>query len=86
MVRARRKAQGLRQDSMASSTGMGRPYIVDTENGKPAVMIARFLGIMPMVEHALSGPQDRDLPDMMPEDPSNEIPEDLPDDLPLLKD
>lgn len=92
MVRARRKARGLRQEDVASATGVGRRYIVDMENGKPtlrigpALMIARFLGIVPMVEHALSAPQDSDLPDMIPEDPSDRIPEDLPDDLPPLED
>jgi y4mF family transcriptional regulator len=84
MVRARRKAQGLRQEDVASATGVGRRYIVDMENGKPtlrigpALMIARFLGIVPMVEHALRAPQDSNLPDMSPED--------LPDDLPPLED
>ncbi|MEN9063390.1 helix-turn-helix transcriptional regulator [Ponticoccus litoralis] len=84
MVRARRKAQGLRQEDVASATGVGRRYIVDMENGKPtlrigpALMIARFLGIVPMVEHASNTPQDSDPPDM--------IPEDLPDDLPPLED
>ncbi|SEK10317.1 helix-turn-helix protein [Marinovum algicola] len=84
MVRARRKAQGLRQEDLASATGVGRRYIVDMENGKPtlrigpALMIARFLGIVPMVEHALRAPQDSNLPDI--------IPEDLPDDLPPLED
>lgn len=84
MVRARRKAQGLRQEDVASASGVGRRYIVDMENGKPtlrigpALMIARFLGIVPMVEHAQSAPQDNDLPGM--------IPEDLPDDLPPLED
>lgn len=52
MVRARRKAQGLRQEDVASATGVGRRYIIDMENGKPtlrigpALMIARFLGIV----------------------------------------
>ena len=92
MVRARRKAQGLRQEDVASATGVGRRYIVDMENGKPtlrigpALMIARFLGIVPMVEHARSAPQDGDYPDTIPEDPSDRSPEDLPDDLPPLGD
>ena len=92
MVRARRKAQGLRQEDVASATGVGRRYIVDMENGKPtlrigpALMIARFLGIVPMVEHGLSAPQDGDLPDMIPADSSVRIPEDLPDDLPPSED
>ena len=80
---------------MASATGVGRRYIVDMENGKPtlrigpALMIARFLGIVPMIEHALSAPQDSDLPDMIPEipeDPSDRIAEDLSDDLPPVED
>ena len=37
MVRARRKAQGLRQEDVASATGVGRRYIVDMENGKPTL-------------------------------------------------
>jgi DNA-binding XRE family transcriptional regulator len=80
MVRARRKAEGLRQEDVASATGVGRRYIVDMENGKPtlrigpALMIARFLGIVPMVEDAPSVPQDSDLPDMI----SDDLPSDLP--------
>lgn len=92
MVRARRKAQGLRQEDVASATGVGRRYIVDLENGKPtlrigpALMIARFLGIVPMVEDGLRERQAGDLPDMIPEDTSDRISEDLPDDLPPLED
>jgi y4mF family transcriptional regulator len=92
MVRARRKAQGLRQEDVASATGVGRRYIVDMENGKPtlrigpALMIARLLGIVPTVEHALSASHESDLPDIIPEDPSDRVPEDLPDDLPPLQD
>lgn len=80
MVRAKRKAQGLRQEDVASAMGVGRRYIVDLENGKPtlrigpALMIARFLGIVPTVKHALRDPQDTDLPDMMPEDPPDDLP------------
>ena len=84
MVRAKRKAKNLRQEDVASATGVGRRYIVDLENGKPtlrigpALMIARFLGILPMAEHSLRERQDSDLPDMAPED--------LSDDLPSLED
>lgn len=92
MVRAKRKEQGLRQEDVASATGVGRRYIVDLENGKPtlrigpALMIARFLGIVPMVEDGMPERQAGDLPDMIPEDPSDRISEDLPDDLPPLED
>ena len=88
MVCARRKAQELRQEDVASATGVGRRHIMDVENGKPtlkigpALMIVRFPGIVPMVEHALSALQDSDFPDMIPEDTSDRIPEDLADDLP----
>lgn len=80
MVRARRKAQGLRQEDVASATGVGRRYIVDMENGKPtlrigpALMIARFLGIVPMVEPAPSARPGSDLPDTPLADPSDDLP------------
>ncbi|WP_132951228.1 helix-turn-helix domain-containing protein [Rhodovulum bhavnagarense] len=77
LVRAQRKARGLRQEDVASATGVGRRYVVDMENGKPtlrigpALMIARYLGIVPVLQ---SPPLDEDLP------------EGIPDDLPSLED
>ncbi len=84
MVRTQRKAQGLRQEDVASATGVGRRYVVEMEGGKPtlrigpALMIARFLGIVPVVVRAQGATPGEDLPEM--------IPDDLPDDLPPLED
>lgn len=74
MVRARRKAQGLRQEDVASATGVGRRYIVDMENGKPtlrigpALRIARYLGIVPTVHASASTVPGDDLPDGIVDD------------------
>ena len=74
MVRARRKAQGLRQEDVASATGVGRRYIVDMENGKPtlrigpALRIARYLGIVPTVQASASAVPGDDLPDGIADD------------------
>jgi DNA-binding XRE family transcriptional regulator len=84
LVRAQRKAQGLRQEDVASATGVGRRYVVDMENGKPtlrigpALMIARFLGIIPVVNQSTRIAPRSDLPDMISGDDA--------DDLPLLED
>ncbi|WP_417480595.1 helix-turn-helix transcriptional regulator [Maricaulis maris] len=74
MVRARRKALGLRQADIAHATGMGRRYIVDLEKGKPtlwlgpALMIARYLGIKPdFVKEVPAAPSDA-LPEWLPDD------------------
>lgn len=51
LIRARRKALGLRQEDVVLATGVGRRYLIELEAGKPtaqlgpAPMIARQLGI-----------------------------------------
>ena len=51
LIRARRKALGLRQEDVVLATGVGRRYLIELEAGKPtarlgpALMIARQLGI-----------------------------------------
>ncbi len=51
MVRARRRAQKLRQDDLALIAGVGVRFIHDLENGKPscqlgkALLVGRTLGI-----------------------------------------
>lgn len=73
MVRARRKELGLRQEDVASATGVGRRYIVDMEAGKPtlrigpALMIARFLGIVPTIQGSGPAEPGEDLPDILPD-------------------
>jgi len=53
MIRARRKALGMRQEDVVFATGVGRRYLIELEAGKPtarlgpALMIARQLGIIP---------------------------------------
>ncbi|TFL16197.1 helix-turn-helix domain-containing protein [Jannaschia formosa] len=79
MIRARRSAQGLRQEDLARATGVGRRYIVELEGGKPtlrigpALMIARFLGIVPSLPDERDAATDEDLPDMLPDD-SDDLP------------
>lgn len=80
LVRSQRKAQGLRQEDVASATGVGRRYIVELENGKPtlrigpALMIARFLGIIPDVNQSASLASNDDLPDMISGDEVDDLP------------
>jgi y4mF family transcriptional regulator len=80
LVRAQRKAQGLRQEDVASATGVGRRYIVEMENGKPtlrigpALMIARFLGITPVVNQSTGVAPNDDLPDIIRDDVSDDLP------------
>ncbi len=56
MIRERRKALGLRQEDVVLTTGVGRRYLIELEAGKPtarlgpALMIARQLGILPVLQ------------------------------------
>lgn len=43
LIRARRKALGLRLDDLAAATGVGRRFIHDLETGKPSCQIGRAL-------------------------------------------
>jgi transcriptional regulator with XRE-family HTH domain len=74
LIRARRKALGLRQEDVVLATGVGRRYLIELEAGKPtarlgpALMIARQLGISFGLSgeyqrpYARSGGGDFDLP------------------------
>jgi len=46
IVRAARKAQGLRQDELAGSAGVGLRFIVDLEAGKPTAQIGKTLQVL----------------------------------------
>ena len=76
MVRAQRKAQGLRQQDLANAAGVGRRYIVEMERGKPtlqigqALRIARFLDIIPVIVPTQNTAKEADLPEMIPDNPS----------------
>lgn len=46
IVRAARKSQGLRQDELAGSAGVGLRFIVDLEAGKPTAQIGKTLQVL----------------------------------------
>ena len=73
MVRAQRKAQGLRQQDLADAAGVGRRYVVEMERGKPtlqigqALRIARFLDIIPVIVPTQNTMKEADLPEITPD-------------------
>ena len=46
IVRATRKAAGLRQDERAGAAGVGLRFIVDLEAGKPTAQIGKTLQVL----------------------------------------
>lgn len=46
MVRAERKAQGLRQDELAAASGVGLRFIVELERGKETVQLGKVLVVL----------------------------------------
>ncbi|MCX7202719.1 MAG: helix-turn-helix transcriptional regulator [Burkholderiales bacterium] len=46
IVRATRKAAGLRQDELAGAAGVGLRFIVDLEAGKPTAQIGKALQVL----------------------------------------
>lgn len=46
VIRAARKAQGLRQDELAGVVGVGVRFIVDLESGKPTAQIGKVLQVL----------------------------------------
>jgi y4mF family transcriptional regulator len=46
IVRAARKAQGLRQDQLAGASGVGLRFIVNLEAGKPTVQMGKALLVL----------------------------------------
>ena len=46
IVRTTRKAQGLRQDVLAGTAGVGLRFIVDLEIGKPTVQMGKALQVL----------------------------------------
>ncbi|MEN3163945.1 helix-turn-helix transcriptional regulator [Tistrella mobilis] len=46
IVRATRKAAGLRQDELAGAAGVGLRFIVDLEAGKPTAQIGKTLQVL----------------------------------------
>lgn len=46
IVRAARKAAGLRQDELAGAAGVGLRFIVDLEAGKPTAQIGKTLQVL----------------------------------------
>ena len=46
LVKAARKAQGLRQDELAGVAGVGVRFIVELEGGKPTVQLGKVLRVL----------------------------------------
>ena len=46
IIRAARKASGLRQDQLAGAAGVGLRFIVDIEAGKPTAQIGKMLEVL----------------------------------------
>lgn len=46
IVRATRKAAGLRQDELAGAAGVGLRFVVDLEAGKPTAQIGKTLQVL----------------------------------------
>jgi y4mF family transcriptional regulator len=46
IVRATRKAAGLRQDELAGAAGVGLRFVVDLEAGKPTAQIGKALQVL----------------------------------------
>lgn len=46
LIRAERKAQGLRQDDLAAASGVGLRFIVDVERGKETVQLGKVLVVL----------------------------------------
>lgn len=46
IIRAERKASGLRQDELAAASGVGLRLIVELERGKPTVQLAKVLAVL----------------------------------------
>lgn len=67
LVRARRKALGLRQEDVALAAGVGRRFVIELEAGKstcqlgPTLLVAAALGITPGVAPEAAVP---DLPEI----------------------
>lgn len=45
LIRARRKALGLRLDDLAAATGVGRRFLHELETGKPTCQLGRALAV-----------------------------------------
>ena len=46
IVRATRKAAGLRQDELAGAAGVGLRFLVELERGKPTAQIGKTLQVL----------------------------------------
>jgi len=46
IVRAARRAQGLRQDQLADAAGVGVRFLSELERGKPTVRLEKMLAVL----------------------------------------
>lgn len=46
IIRAERKAQGLRQDELAAASGVGLRFLVELERGKDTVQLGKVLAVL----------------------------------------
>ena len=53
IIRATRKAQGLRQDELSGAAGVGIRFVVDLEAGKPTVQLGKALQVLQALGCAL---------------------------------
>lgn len=78
LIRARRKALGMRQEDVVFASGVGRRYLIDLEAGKatswigPALLIAKLLGIEFSVSPDRVSDEGDDLPDLEEEHEASE--------------
>ena len=49
IVRAARKAAGLRQDELAGAAGVGPRFVVELEAGKPTIHLGKALHVLHML-------------------------------------
>lgn len=54
IVRAERKAQGLRQQELAAASGVGVRFIVELEAGKPTLQMGKVLHVLSTLGYDLS--------------------------------
>ena len=53
LIRATRRAQGLRQDELAGAVGVGVRFLVELEAGKPTAQLGKALAVLDALGCAL---------------------------------
>ena len=55
IIRAERRAQGLRQDQLAGAAGVGVRFLSELERGKATARVGKALGVPPARKYASDG-------------------------------